>query len=110
VPQYRMANIDSPSYFQVILEELDQIEADATEYLAGIQKELQTEGMTVSTRIVRGAVVHSLLQIAEDEQVDLIALGSHGRTGLSRVYYGSVASGILNRTDRPLLLIRADGE
>lgn len=110
VPQYRMANIENPSYFQVLLEELDQIESEATAYLGRIQKELQTEGMKVSTRIVRGTVVHSLLEIAEAEQVDLIALGSHGRTGLSRVYYGSVASGILNRTDRPLLLIRADGD
>ncbi|MBU4426139.1 MAG: universal stress protein, partial [Proteobacteria bacterium] len=39
--------------------------------------------------------------------VDLIAIASHGRSGLSRVFYGSVAAGILNRADRPLLLIRS---
>jgi len=33
-------------------------------------------------------------------------MGSHGRTGLARVFYGSVATGVLNQADRPLLLVR----
>jgi nucleotide-binding universal stress UspA family protein len=44
--------------------------------------------------------------VADREQADLIAMASHGRTGLARVFYGSVASGVLNQADRPLLLIR----
>jgi nucleotide-binding universal stress UspA family protein len=39
--------------------------------------------------------------------VDLIALASHGRGGLARVFYGSVAAGLLHRVDRPLLIIRS---
>jgi nucleotide-binding universal stress UspA family protein len=35
-------------------------------------------------------------------------MSSHGRTGLSRVFYGSVAAGVLHKIDRPLLLIRAE--
>jgi nucleotide-binding universal stress UspA family protein len=34
-------------------------------------------------------------------------LASHGRGGLSRVFYGSVATGLLHRVDRPLLIIRS---
>jgi nucleotide-binding universal stress UspA family protein len=45
--------------------------------------------------------------VAEDEKADLIAMASHGRTGFSRVFYGSVAAAILNQTEKPLLLIRA---
>jgi nucleotide-binding universal stress UspA family protein len=42
---------------------------------------------------------------------DLIALASHGRSGLSQVFYGSVAAGLLQRVSRPLLLVRArDGQ
>ena len=48
-----------------------------------------------------------ILRVAEGEKVDLIAICSHGRGGLSRLFYGSVASGVLNRADRPLLVIRA---
>jgi nucleotide-binding universal stress UspA family protein len=36
-------------------------------------------------------------------------MASHGRSGLSRVFYGSVANGVLHKVDRPLLLIRAEG-
>ena len=54
-----------------------------------------------------GPVVKEILDFAEEEKVDLIALSSHGRTGLSRLFYGSVAAGILHQVDRPLLVIRA---
>jgi nucleotide-binding universal stress UspA family protein len=49
----------------------------------------------------------AILDVAAKENADLIALASHGRSGLARVFYGSVASAILQRADRPLLLIRA---
>jgi len=45
--------------------------------------------------------------MAERENVDLVAICSHGRGGLSCLFYGSIASGVLNRVDRPLLIIRA---
>jgi len=37
-------------------------------------------------------------------------MASHGRTGAGRVFYGSVAAGVLHRIDRPLLIIRSRGE
>jgi nucleotide-binding universal stress UspA family protein len=50
------------------------------------------------------------LHAADDEDADLICMGSHGRSGLSRVFYGSVAAGVLHRVDRPLLLIRSQND
>ncbi len=47
---------------------------------------------------------------AQKDNVDLIAMTSHGGGALSRVFYGRVASGVLNRVDRPLLLIRTRKE
>jgi len=52
-------------------------------------------------------VVEGIINMAAREGVDLIALASHGRSGLSRVFYGSVAAGLLHRVDRPLLIIRS---
>ena len=49
-------------------------------------------------------------QLDFQEDADLIAMASHGRTGLARVFYGSVATGVLHKVDRPLLLIRAEDE
>jgi nucleotide-binding universal stress UspA family protein len=57
-----------------------------------------------------GPVVRTILDVAQRENVDLIAMASHGRTGLARVYYGSVAAGVLHQVDRPLLLIRAEDD
>ncbi|MGD8262810.1 MAG: universal stress protein [Desulfobacterales bacterium] len=45
---------------------------------------------------------------AERENTDLMAFAGHGQNGLYRVFYGSVAAGVLHRIDRPLLLIRSD--
>jgi nucleotide-binding universal stress UspA family protein len=52
-------------------------------------------------------VVEGIIAVAASEEVDLIAMASHGRGGLARVFYGSVAAGVLQRIDRPLLLIRS---
>ena len=54
-----------------------------------------------------GLAVEQIVEIADREGSDLIATASHGRTGLSRVFYGSVAAGVLHRIDRPLLILRS---
>ena len=52
-------------------------------------------------------VVETIIEAATNEDADLIAMASHGRGGLSRIFYGSVAAGILNRVDRPLFIVRS---
>jgi nucleotide-binding universal stress UspA family protein len=53
-----------------------------------------------------GPVVATIMRVAAEEAADLIAMASHGRGGPTDVYYGSVAAGILQRIDRPLLIVR----
>ncbi|MCX6049024.1 MAG: universal stress protein [Chloroflexi bacterium] len=81
--------------------------AEAKTYLEGVQGELHKRGIGAKVVVESGSTVFSILAVAKRENADLIALASHGRTGLARVFYGSVAAGILNQTDRPLLLTRA---
>ena len=57
--------------------------------------------------VANGPIVERIIDVAGGEDADLIAIASHGRTGLSRVFYGSVAAGLLHRIDRPLLIIRS---
>lgn len=80
---------------------------EARGYLASKEGEVRGQGIEVKTIVESGPVVTAILDVAEREKADLIAMASHGRTGLSRVFYGSVAAGILHKADRPLLLIRA---
>jgi len=79
----------------------------AESYLAGLKGEFREKGIEALTLIAHGPVVDAIINAAEREKVDLIALASHGRSGLSRVFYGSVAAGVLHRADRPLLIIRS---
>jgi nucleotide-binding universal stress UspA family protein len=89
---------------------LDQVEhrtEDAGLYLSGWAERLAEKGIETVIRNEHGPVVMTILDVAADEDVDLIAMASHGRTGLSRVFYGSVSAGVLHRIDRPLLLVRS---
>ncbi len=90
--------------------EMAQIIARTRSYLEGLQHELGHEGIHCRVIVEQGPVVETILSLAQEHAVDLIAMASHGRSGLSRVFYGSVAAGILQRIDRPLLLIRARGD
>jgi nucleotide-binding universal stress UspA family protein len=80
---------------------------EAKAYLASLADHLHIKGVVATSRVEEGDVAKVILEVAEDEKADLIAMASHGRTGLPRVFYGSVAAGILNQTEKPLLLIRA---
>ena len=80
---------------------------EARTYMAAKEGVLRAHGIDVKSVVETGPVATVILDVAERENADLIAMASHGRTGLARVFYGSVAAGILHKADRPLLLIRA---
>ncbi|MEW6291477.1 MAG: universal stress protein [Thermodesulfobacteriota bacterium] len=88
-------------------EELARQNNTAESYLKGVQEKFEQQNIQVTTRIMRGQPVEVIIEIAKQENADLIAMASHGRSGLGRVFYGSVAAGILQRVDRPLLIIRS---
>ena len=103
------AHIEVPEEFDMALhqQQLERLAQRAREYLGSLQDELGERGIGARTRIVHGPVVEAILTTADREKVDLIAIASHGRTGLAQVFYGSVAAGVLHRIDRPLLLVRS---
>ena len=91
-------------------EEMERRSQEASLYLAGIAGEFREKGIQAKEVVVQGPVVRSILDVANQEDAGLIAMASHGRSGLARVFYGSVAAGILQQTDRPLLIVRAQGD
>ena len=94
----------------MLREEFERRTKQAESYLAALQGEYREKGIEVRMRVVYGSAVEAILHAAEREGADLIAMASHGRTGLSQVFYGSVAAGVLHRVDRPLLLVRSRGD
>jgi nucleotide-binding universal stress UspA family protein len=84
--------------------------ADAEHYLRQRANELQETGVTAEVRAVLGnpdKVIHNLVA---DEAIDLIVMSTHGRSGLSRWYYGSVANKVMRSVGCPLLLVRSKSE
>lgn len=98
------------SYIRLYEASLERRSEEAEAYLTALAGEFREKGISAKAAVVHGPVVGAILDAAEREDADLIALASHGRTGLSQVFYGSVAAGVLHRIDRPLLVIRAHGE
>ena len=76
-------------------------------YLSGRQGEFREKGIDVRKFVEQGPVVETIISVAQRENADLIAMASHGRSGMSRVFYGSVAAGVLQQIDRPMLIIRS---
>jgi nucleotide-binding universal stress UspA family protein len=90
-----------------IHEDRDRILKDAESYLAGVEAKFHHRDIRTKKHVFFGQVVQFILDTAEREGADLVAMASHGQESLSRVFYGSVAAGVLNRIDRPLLIIRS---
>ena len=94
---------------EMYIDMVDDLYNEAKAYLTALKGEFREKGISVKTIVRKGTVVNNIISVSESEDVDLIAMASHGRTGLERVFYGSVAAGVLHQVDRPLLLIRARG-
>jgi nucleotide-binding universal stress UspA family protein len=78
-------------------------------YLEAISAELESgAGVTVGHSVLAGEVVTMLCQRAWDVSADLIVMTTHGRTGLSRMWLGSVAHGVLQNANVPVLMFRPE--
>jgi nucleotide-binding universal stress UspA family protein len=79
----------------------------AEKYLNRVADELRVQGVRVSTGTQMGGVADAILEYADANKIDLIAMCTHGRTGLARWTLGSVADRVLRASSLPLLLVRA---
>ena len=90
-----------------ILGVLDMAEEDAQAYLSAVAGRLKQRGLDVATATSIGPVANCILEYAETNRIDLIAMCTHGRTGLARWALGSVADRVLRAGSTPILLVRA---
>ncbi len=86
---------------------LETARQDTQAYLDRVADRLKGDGFKVSTAMRVGAVADSIVDYAQINRIDLIAMCTHGRTGLARWTLGSVADRVLRAGHVPLLLVRA---
>lgn len=91
---------------RVEVEDIDRRRAEADEYLASIAVELRAKGVRVRTMVRRGEPAHEILGGAREAGAELIAMTTHGRSGLGRLLFGSVAEAVLRQSEVPVFLMR----
>ena len=91
-------------------EEIKVMLADEKNYLKAMCAKLEREGLRVTYLLRDGAVAETILEAAEIEQADFIAMSTHGRTGMLRLLLGSVAEQVVHRSKIPVMLIRPSEE
>lgn len=99
-----------PHTIQLTHDEMEAREEHMEGYLKQVAEEDWLSDRTVETRVrVDYHPAPAILELAEEEDADLIALGTHGRGGLRRLVLGSVADKVIRGTDRPVLVHRGVG-
>ncbi|MDP2931291.1 MAG: universal stress protein [Chloroflexota bacterium] len=87
----------------------DDAKKVARDYLEQVAKRLKLDGMKVQTEVLYGKTADALIDYARKNDVDLVIISTHGRSGVSRWVWGSVADRILRHICAPVFMVRAPG-
>ena len=88
----------------IAAEAKEQAEVDAQEYLTKIADGLKKKGMSIETVVTDGDPADVILSYAAENKVGLIIMSTHGRSGMSRWFFGSVAEKVLRHSTVPVLI------
>lgn len=86
------------------------LKESSEDLLAEVKATCTQGGLTADTALVEGDAADEILRVADERHVGLICMGTHGRTGLSRLFVGSVCEGVLRRSNVPVLATRPNAK
>ena len=89
----------------ILLRVAEPEEALAEAYLGELCLNKARAGVRLQTEVAAGAPPQAIVEVADARQVDLIIMSTHGRSGLSRLIYGSVAEAVLRGAQRPVMIV-----
>jgi nucleotide-binding universal stress UspA family protein len=94
-------------------EQLELVKAEAEEYLNKVYRRLKRRKGTVRVELKvgdkAGDIAREIINYAEEKRVNLIAISSHGHSGIERWVFGSIANRVLQASSLPVLVVRAHG-
>ncbi len=88
-------------------QEMEQMKQKAGEYLKKAGDALRKKGVTVKVKVSIGRAADEIIKAADEIDADIIAMSSHGRSGLSRWAFGSVTDRVLRGGSKPVLVVKA---
>ncbi|MBO9338252.1 MAG: universal stress protein [Chloroflexus sp.] len=106
VPPIFTTTVDYSGLLAATTEALNTMEQEALEYLQQIAKQFQSEGYQVHTEVSALPPAEAIIEYAENHDVDLIVIATHGRSGISRWVFGSVTQKVVQAAPTPVLVIR----
>lgn len=74
------------------------------------EKNIKKAGITFETQVREGVPFLQIIQGAKEAEADLIVMGTHGRTGLEHVFFGSTAEKVVRKAPCPVLTVRPEGQ
>ncbi len=89
---------------------IQELEQESKTYIKAMCTKLEKGGVRVTYLLREGAVAETIIEAAETMQVDLIAMSTHGRSGIPRWLLGSVADQVLRTSPVPVMLFHPQGE
>ena len=90
--------------------EMEQIKKKTIDYLDKAGEGLRSKGAVVECRVGVGKAAEEINKAADEINAGLVAMSTHGRSGLSRWAFGSVTDRVLRGGNRPVLMVRAPRE
>jgi nucleotide-binding universal stress UspA family protein len=88
-------------------EQLAAEETEAREYLDAKAKALKNIGINVECVVIVGNSGEAIVNYAHENKVDLVAIATHGRSGIKRMLFGSVTEYVIKNSKLPILLIKS---
>jgi nucleotide-binding universal stress UspA family protein len=82
----------------------------AAMYLNEVISRVKQGGISYKTEVLVGKVADSLVDYVDANEIDLVLIATHGRSGISRWVRGSIADRVLRASRAPVLMVRADGK
>ena len=115
-----LIHVLSPTYYVVAGEagapvpytdaEIEQIKNKTMDYLDKVGEGLRSKGAIVECKVGVGRAAEEINKVADEINADLVAMSTHGRSGLSRWAFGSVTDRVLRGGNRPVLMVRVPRE
>ena len=105
-PPYFTIYNEVPGWEKYEQQFMAKAEEEAKRYLNEQEGVLKDRNLKVTSASLSGRPAQTILEYAEDNSVDLIALATHGFSGITKWVYGSVASKIIESSSKPVLLMR----